>query len=153
MKAKGGEFNDFWPGVEGGNVDVRGYAQVTALINAAQNGHSDIVRQLLEAGADINATNDFGVTALIWAATKGHSDIVRQLLEAGADINAKDIDNDGDTALINAAQKGHSDIIRQLLEASADINATNDYGVTALRVALQRGNLECGRILQAAGAR
>ena len=49
---------------------------VTALILAAQNGHGDIVKYLIEANADVNMQSEDGRTAFILAAQYGHSDII-----------------------------------------------------------------------------
>jgi len=54
------------------------------LLLAAQNGHLDIVRFLVEAGAAIDQGNNNGSTPLWLAAQDGHLDIVRFLVEAGA---------------------------------------------------------------------
>ncbi|RPB21249.1 ankyrin, partial [Terfezia boudieri ATCC MYA-4762] len=59
----------------------------TALYSAAYSGHADVVRLLLEKGANIEATrSDDGATALDSAAYSGHADVVRLLLEKGANI-------------------------------------------------------------------
>jgi len=44
----------------------------------------DIVKLLLEKGADVNAKNHYGTTALKAASDIGHTDIVKMLKEAGA---------------------------------------------------------------------
>ena len=54
---------------------------------AAFKGHLEVLRLLLEAGADKNAANANGATALMAAALKGHLEVVRLLLEAEADTN------------------------------------------------------------------
>ena len=58
---------------------------------AAQEGRSEAVQALLEAGAAVNLVSSRGVTALHLAAGKGHEAIVRMLLEAGADARLVDV--------------------------------------------------------------
>lgn len=58
-----------------------------ALGTAAYNGHTAIVRTLLAAGANPNATNDIDETALAYAAENGHTEIVKLMLAKGADPN------------------------------------------------------------------
>jgi ankyrin repeat domain-containing protein 50 len=67
--------------------------------------HEDIMRLLLERGADPNAAHNDGWTALYAAAKNGHEAVVRLLLERGADINAAH--NYGWTALYAADDNGH----------------------------------------------
>ena len=56
---------------------------------AAFNGYTQVVRVLLEAGADKNVARQDGATALMAAAQNGHWEVVRVLLDAGADKNAE----------------------------------------------------------------
>jgi len=51
----------------------------TALMWAADNGHTEIVRLLIDKGADINTENNYGYTALMEAAGAGHTEIVELL--------------------------------------------------------------------------
>ena len=91
---------------------------ITALMCASSTGHLDVVRALLAANADVNATNAHGNTALMYA-SKGwnhsHLEVVQALLAAKADVNAKDAD--GDTALIYASREwppgGGADLARR----------------------------------------
>ena len=62
----------------------------TALMMAAANGHTAIVRDLIQKGAEVGARNDRGNVALIDAARFGHTETVRLLLDYGAEINARD---------------------------------------------------------------
>jgi uncharacterized protein len=59
----------------------------TALMWAAVAGHVDVVRLLIEAGADVRAVDDEGVTALQLARANGHTEVANALLAAGADPN------------------------------------------------------------------
>ena len=52
----------------------------TALFFASQDGHTEVVRFLLEAGADPNTVNHNGVSPLFIAAKENHDDVVRLLL-------------------------------------------------------------------------
>ena len=69
----------------------------------------EIVQELINAHADVNAIDNDGGTALITATVTNRTDIIRLLLSAGADINIKD--NDGLTALDIAKDNHHSEII------------------------------------------
>src|SRR5208283_4641504 len=119
------------------------------LIQAAQNGDTATVQQLLYRGANIEA-KFLGNTALIWAAEMGKSDVVRLLLEKGANIEAKD--GAGSTALIWAASKGETEIVKLLLAKGADIEAKDNGGGTALIEAAQWGKTEAVRLLLEKGA-
>ncbi|CAK9034684.1 unnamed protein product [Durusdinium trenchii] len=120
------------------------------ILFAAKRGHLEVVRLLLEAGADQNAARQDGATALGATAFNGHLEVARVLLEAGADPNAAR--QDGTTALMVAALNGHLEVVRVLLEAGADQNATTQDGATALMFAAHKGHLEVVRLLLEAGA-
>jgi hypothetical protein len=85
----------------------------TALTLAAFNGHTKVVKLLLEAGANANHVNHMNDTALILAAFNGHTEIVKFLLEAGA--HANHADRHGYIALMLAAQNGHAAVVQLLL--------------------------------------
>ena len=52
----------------------------TALMLAVSHGRTDMVRMLLQAGADVNTQDEDGSTALMCASEHGHTDIVKMLL-------------------------------------------------------------------------
>jgi len=84
----------------GANINDKEYRDLidqTPLIIAAFNGCTDIVRMLLDAGADIGHRNDQGENALISASQEGNIDVVKVLLDAGADKNQSNAD--GETPL------------------------------------------------------
>ncbi len=104
-----------------------------ALVSAARNGHLDVVKALLEAGANINAVGEYSETALISAARNGHLDVVQELLKH------KDIALDRNSfygpALVLAAGGGYLDVVKALLDAGANIDVKNDSKQTALMAA------------------
>lgn len=70
-----------------------GAGETPALFAAAAANHTECIRVLLEAGADINVRNTKGSTPLMAAAFHGKLDALRQLLDAGADRHLRNNDN------------------------------------------------------------
>jgi uncharacterized protein len=76
----------------GADVNARGAYSVTPLLALVRGGYRPdaevrLARQLLKAGANVDAPDRFGSTALLIATQSGRSDLVRLLLSAGADPN------------------------------------------------------------------
>jgi ankyrin repeat protein len=95
------------------------------LIDAAQEGDVEAVRDALQKGAHCDAPGDWGIPALLWAASLGHLEVVQELLNHGADAHAK---NDGNTALHVAASARHDTVIRELLQRGFSATAVNNSG-------------------------
>ena len=68
----------------GANANAADGDGITALIFAAQAGHTEIITLLLEKGASVSAANKDGTTALMEAAREGYIGIARLLIEKGA---------------------------------------------------------------------
>jgi len=93
-----------------GSVNAKAaQAGQTALMLAVSHGRLDMVKLLIEAGANINAQDDDGSTALMCASEHGHTDIVRELL-SHSECDPTITDNDGSTALSIAMEVGHKEI-------------------------------------------
>ena len=88
-------------------------------MRAVQIGNTEVVKLLLERGADVNvkSTTD-GSTALMWATQKGNMDIVKLLLKNSADVNAEN--DDGTTAHHIAIRQGYTNIVQLLEKAGAE---------------------------------
>ncbi|MEJ2111162.1 MAG: ankyrin repeat domain-containing protein [Acidobacteriota bacterium] len=150
--------------------------EATALHTASRNGHTEIVKLLLEAGANVDATGNDDVTALHAASQNGHAEIVELLLEAGANVNAeitrafyREQDHllesmrgpepisppmavlNYHTPLMLAAQNGYIEIVELLLDAGAKVDIET-YAGTAEGVASQNGHAEIVKLLLEAWA-
>lgn len=149
----------------------------TALMWAVARHHADVVRVLLEHGADVHARSRTrplrvmldqgpartvktsaqdarqldagGNTALLFAAQVGDADSAKALIAAGA--NGGDTGADGHSALVIATFAGHPDVAHLLIEAGADVNAAGG-GYSALHAAALRGDMATTRSLLATGA-
>jgi hypothetical protein len=108
-----------------------------ALVVAAENGQTDTVRALLDAGANVYVVDDLP----LWlAALNGHADTVKALLDAGADVHA-----DEDSALLLAAASGHTGTVKALLDGGANVHAKEDW---VLRWAAKNGHIDTLRVLK-----
>ncbi|KAL1689299.1 ankyrin repeat-containing domain protein [Schizophyllum commune] len=125
------------------------------LDHAANHGREEIVRLLLEQGADVEECDANGCTPLHHAAGRGHPGTAALLLARGASIAAPDKqqdvgahvddrDEDDYTSLLWAAKKGHLSISRLLLERGASISARTKHHATPLTVAAYSGREEIG---------
>ena len=129
------------------NVEDRGVkGDCTPLMEAASAGNADIVRLLLEHGADVNAQSSSGNTPLMYACAGGHEDVVTLLLESNA--NVEDHNENGHTPLMEAASAGHVGVAKILLGHGAGINThSNEFKESALTLACYKGHLEMVRFL------
>lgn len=152
----------------------------TPLIVAAAYGRTEVVRLLLDKGADVNMGNEGSETPLHYAARHGHTTVMNILLEHGADVSQAgtgcgtplqwaarngqikgaelllaydaDIDQNEGAALRDAVGNQHAGMVRFLLEKGADVNAGGVYGCTALHTTADRDDVEIARLLLAHGA-
>ena len=106
----------------------------TALLCAADNGHTETVGCLLEKGASLTEKDKFGRTALLVAVGNGHTETVGCLLEHGASLTDKT--NDGHMALTLAFDKGHWTLAEFLLFHYIDAISEQDKKSVLLRLNL-----------------
>ena len=145
-------------GLLDGGVDINYHSKDkqatgrTALTEAAIQGQLDVVRLLLERGANLNwQDRAVGFTPLGWAANQGHESIVRALLEAGADPNLATPEFLR-TPLMAAAQRGSLPIVKVLIAAGANVNAPTCDGRTALSIAQEKKHDDVVTLLAGIGA-
>ena len=129
---------------QGAEVNAQEPDGATALAWAVFRCNAGIARQLLDAGANPDLTNELGIGPL-WLAIQAHSaDMVELLLDNGADPNIAR--ESGETPLMAAARSGQIDVMELLLSRSADVNAREKkFGQTALMWAA--GNPAAVRLL------
>ena len=107
-------------------------------LEAAENGNTNRLTDLLCEGVVPNVTDDLEQTALIYAGMNGHTNGVRLLLTNGTDPNAKSIY--GSTALMCARDNGYVDTVSILLTNGADPEVQDKNGQTALILAAEEGH-------------
>ncbi len=95
------------------------------LISAVQKGDTEIVKMLLDKGADVNAKDNNGNAALIWAVDRKNTEIIKMLLDKGADVNVDVNVKDGsrEPVLIYAIKKDNTEIVKILLDNGADVKS------------------------------
>jgi ankyrin repeat protein len=133
------------------------------LIEAAEEGNWDVVKVLVEKGADVKVKTDVqtieefgykdddielppstyreggGLTVLHYAARDGRLDMVKLLVQKGADVNAQmDMDQmmGGETVLHYAVCSGSVEVVKFLVEAGARVEVKDTYGSTSFRTAV-----------------
>jgi ankyrin repeat protein len=135
---------------------VKGVQSYPALLMCSQKGNLELVKWLLEHGADINikcqtAEKNPGIRVIHHAAGFGHLEIVEYLLSKGASVHDKD-NNLQSTPLIFAAATGKTAIVQLLLNHGANVNERRGDGCFPLYIASQNGHAQTVHVLLQAGA-
>ncbi len=126
---------------------------MSALHWAAEQGHAELVRTLIQGGATVDATTRIGsYTPLHVASAAGQAEVVRLLLEGGSDA-ASTTSNSGATPLHLAANAGSVDTITALIDHGAEVEARErTWGQTPLIFAAARNRVDAIRALLERGA-
>ncbi|CAF1052114.1 unnamed protein product [Rotaria sordida] len=148
---------DFAPsGSDADNLNITGQ---TALFMATLKDRINIVKFLIEKGAQVNIQNRYGVSPLLLCSESGNRELVQTLIEAGANVNitpqgelAEENFLVGQTPLFVAAKKGHVEICEYLIQNGADVNAVTMTGATPLYTAIEEDHLEVVVLLIRCGA-
>ena len=120
---------------QGMDLNQRAENGMNPLLQAALQGNADIVKALLEAGADIKIV-DFAMKSTPGhkAGYMGHPDVMKLLIKYGLDINAQGPYN-GYTALHDAIWHHHSETVKVLVDSGTNLNLKTNNGKTPLELA------------------
>jgi len=112
--------------------------------------HINVVKYLVDKGANVNQFGDTGVTPLCVNSDKGHLPVVKYLIENGADVNQAGYA--GGTPLFLSSQEGHLPVVKYLVDKGANVNQPCHRGVTPLAISSESGNLPVVQYLVESGA-
>ena len=118
----------------GFSADTRNKAGVPLLNIAARKGNWEILKLLVESGAQLDIqADDRGTSPLLDSVMSKNIDMVNALIKAGADLNIKS--KDGQTALVVAVGAWDEKVVEALLRAGADPDIPDSMGVSARKYA------------------
>ena len=127
------------------NVEPRTEQDESPLMLAALKGLTDLCRQLIVLGADVNKP---GWTPLHYAATNGHLATMELLLDEHAYIDAAS--PNGTTPLMMAAHYGTPAAVKLLLDGGADPGLKNEQGLSAIDFAQRASRVDAAEMIAAA---
>jgi ankyrin repeat protein len=120
------------------------------LFSAVDKNCLDLVAELLDHGASVDARDRLGARPLSHAARFGHLEMIDLLLAHGAPVDARNLA--GATALYFSAEGGHTPIARRLIERGADVKLAGRSGISPVAASAYAGNDAIVEALLAAGA-
>lgn len=131
-------------------VSGGGTERLTPLQYAVVMDDADLVRKLIELGADIEEPDAFRSTPLMMAAYNKRQSISEFLVQHGADLTA--VNSVGKTVLHHAAQHGDIGLVKRVLAAGVSVNAADGEGYTPLHCAVINDQMEAIQTLIRNGA-
>ncbi|MFC2145871.1 ankyrin repeat domain-containing protein, partial [Acidobacteriota bacterium] len=135
---------------EPGCIHLKDKQGSTPLYYAAGGSSREIVKLLIQKGANVNAANFEKVTPMHVAAYAGRVPIAQLLIEAGADINARNAF--GDTPLHWAVFYGRKELVNLLVEKGVNVDAKSDEGTFFLHEGAAGGHEKLVNMLIEKGA-
>ena len=127
------------------------FLNVSVLWTAASNNHFDMVKLLVQHGANVNHTTKTNSTSLRGACYNGNLEMARYLVENGADTHINKENNDTNL-MVTVCHKHLHMVIYLIDELKYDVNACDNDGRSALYDAVNCGSLELVEILLDRGA-
>jgi len=117
------------------------------LFIAAEKDNVDIIRYLVEQGAEVNTYGEFGYSLLTFAVNSGSKSIVKFLVHE-CNININSADKSGDTPLSIAVENRNQAMVKFLVhECNANVNLVDERGSTPLILATVDNNKQMARCL------
>ena len=118
----------------------------TPLITAIWSNNIELVKYLVDRGANVDLQDYEGDTPLIMAVWSDHwAELVPYLIDKGADKNKTD--RHGSTPLIIAVEIRNKTLVKYLVEHGADIDTQDEYQDTALLIAVKKDYFELVKYL------
>ncbi|UJR15770.1 hypothetical protein I4U23_002704 [Adineta vaga] len=115
------------------------YNKMSSIHEAAVVGNIEILKLLVDNGADVNLKDSKNFRPIHYAAWQGRTETVFILLRCGANINEQSLN--GDTPLHLASQYGHLEIVQLLLFHHADPTLLNRRLLTSIELACEQGHI------------
>jgi ankyrin repeat protein len=122
----------------------------TPLVMAAREGHLEIAKLLIQAGANVNKHASGDETPLMAASGNGNLGLVQFLIAKGASINKRLSDNG--TALLIAAKHGNTEVVSLLISKRAKVDVAIQGNGTPLICAVRNEHYDVAKILLEHGA-
>jgi len=133
-------------------IEAGGNVNKGGLHKACMFGHIEIVRYFLSKGANLDLKLGSGETCLHTCAFYGQKEIIQYLL-LNHEINIYERTNDGKTSLMLAVYNNHRSVAELLLQNGASVYDNDVNGFTSLILAAQKGNNEIVELLLSNGAK
>ncbi|XP_044579759.1 uncharacterized protein LOC123261929 [Cotesia glomerata] len=131
-------------------INNKGIDNFTMLHIASQEGYLDIVKYLVEKGADVHATNKSGSKPIHIAAREGHVSIVEFFFSIKMSNNT--LGHQGQTLLHYAVVAPKKEIVEYLINQKMDVNVGDAKGLTPIYYAVKCGKQEIIELLLNNGA-
>lgn len=144
--SKGADMNEF-----AANINEFSPLEFTPITDAIRTNNIEIIKFMVENGADLQVKTSLGETYLHFAAHLNRIELIEYFIDKGIDVNV--IKNGNLTPLHIAAVDGHKELVKLLIDNGADLNIISTDGGTALHFAKASANKEIAEILISHGAK